>query len=172
MSYENGTHSKVLRFDPLQVLDQNIYLCKVRVVDITQKEFNVTVKSKLLLSTACDNQYLHYFTVPTVSTNITDDGAPPTPGETYNLTCNVYGAEKLNPVITYQWMKENDTEILVGTNSGILSFPLLSISNASNYTCMVTVESNYLEEDIHISTDLFEVKFQGIIIITSIIFTV
>ena len=60
-------------------------------------------------------------------------------------------------------MKENDTEILVGTNTGILSFPLLSISNASNYTCMVTVESNYLEEAIHISTDPFEVKFQGII---------
>ena len=62
-------------------------------------------------------------------------------------------------------MKENDTVIiLVGTNSGILSFPLLSISNASNYTCMVTVESNYLEEAIHISTNPFELNLQGIII--------
>ena len=63
-------------------------------------------------------------------------------------------------------MKENDTAILVGTNKRI-SFPLLSISNASNYTCMATVESNYLEEAIHISTDTFEVNFQGIIIVIS-----
>ena len=47
VSYENGTHSKVLQFDPLQVSDQNIYLCEVRVVDVTwENVFNVTVKSK------------------------------------------------------------------------------------------------------------------------------
>ena len=47
VSLENGTHSKVLRFNPLQVSDQDIYLCEVRVVDIIREDvFNVTVKSK------------------------------------------------------------------------------------------------------------------------------
>ena len=47
ISYDNGTYSKLLQFDPLQVFHDNIYLCQVKVVDIVNEQmFNLTVQSK------------------------------------------------------------------------------------------------------------------------------
>ena len=45
----------------------------------------------------------------------------------YTLTCDVSGADNLNPIITYLWTRDDgNTQILVGTSSKlILSHSLL-----------------------------------------------
>ena len=59
----------------------------------------------------------------------------------YSLICNVIGAE--NPTVTYQWTKNNGTQIQiqVGANSNTLSFSSLRLSDAGLYTCQATVSS-------------------------------
>ena len=70
----------------------------------------------------------------------------------YSLTCGVNGAGNLNPSITYQWTKNNDTQtqIQVGANPAVLSFSPLRLSDAGRYTCNVTVSSLHLDNDITI----------------------
>ena len=75
------------------------------------------------------------------------NGAVPIAGEYYNLTCNVFGADRLNPVITYQWRKSGDSS-RIGTNSSTLLFAPVRVSNMGNYSCTVTVASNYLLRNI------------------------
>ena len=55
----------------------------------------------------------------------------------------MFGAENLNPIITYRWTKNSDSS-QIGTNSSILSFTPIRISDAGNYSCLVTVDSSYL----------------------------
>ena len=46
VSYTNGTYSKVLHFDPLQVSHDSVYTCQVEVADIIDREmYNLTVQS-------------------------------------------------------------------------------------------------------------------------------
>lgn len=68
----------------------------------------------------------------------------------YSLTCVVSGAETLNPLITYQWTKNNgtQTQIPVGSNPSVLSFSPLRLSDAGEYTCQATISSPYLNNDI------------------------
>ena len=68
----------------------------------------------------------------------------------YSLTCGVSGTEHLSPSITYQWTKDNGTltQTQVGTNSLLLSFSPLRLSDAGQYTCQATVSSPYLNNDI------------------------
>ena len=81
-----------------------------------------------------------------MSVQIRDGGATPTAGENYLLTCNVSGAENLNPTISYRWIKNSQTP--VGTNSNTLSFTPLQLSDAASYICEVTISSSYLSGDI------------------------
>ena len=71
-------------------------------------------------------------------------------GQTGNtLTCDVSGADNLNPTITYQWTRnDGSTQTRVGTNSNILTLSPLGLSNAGNYTCSTTVNSTLLNNDI------------------------
>ena len=89
------------------------------------------------------------------------DSSPPIPLLNYVFTCRLFGAENLNPSITYQWTKDNGTQIQVGTNSSILSFFLLRLSDAGGYSCQGTVTSNYIGYTINLTTDTQEVGFQG-----------
>ena len=81
-----------------------------------------------------------------MSVQISDGGAAPTAGEDYQLTCSVSGAENLNPTVTYQWTKNNGTQ--VGTTLNTLSFTPLRLSNTASYSCSVTTSSSYLSGDI------------------------
>ena len=46
-SYGNGTYNRVLRFDPLKVSHDDIYVCQVEVADIINEQlFNLTVWSE------------------------------------------------------------------------------------------------------------------------------
>ena len=55
------------------------------------------------------------------------------------LTCKIFGADNLNPTITYQWTRNNGTtQISIGTNLNTLSLPPLQLSDAGFYLCRVT----------------------------------
>ena len=73
-------------------------------------------------------------------------GGTPTVGESYSLTCTVTGAVRLYPTIAYQWFK-NNTEVS-GETQSTLSFSSLSLSDAGQYRCDVTVGSALLNRDI------------------------
>ena len=76
-------------------------------------------------------------------------------GQGYALICSLSGVENLNPIITYQWIKNNGTQIQVGTNSNTISFSPLRLSDAGQYTCQVTVDSQMYgySEYIHIQSE-------------------
>ena len=65
----------------------------------------------------------------------------------YSLTCGVNGAGNLNSTITYQWTKTDGPDVQVGTNS-MLSFSPLQFSDAGQYTCRISVNSPFLDNDI------------------------
>ena len=69
-------------------------------------------------------------------------GGTPTVGESYSLTCTVTGADRLNPAISYQWFKDNT--VVSGETQSTLSFSSLSLSDAGQYRCDVTVSSTLL----------------------------
>ena len=101
---------------------------------------------------------------PPVSVRIFDGGTIPAAGQKYSLNCNVSGTENLDPTrsITYRWVKINDTQThIVGTNSSILSFSFLRLSDAGNYTCEVTVNSHLLRNAINKTSKQFEVHIPG-----------
>ena len=71
----------------------------------------------------------------------------------YTLTCDVSGADSLNPTITYQWTKyDGTTQTQVGTNSTLILSPL-GLSDVGDYTCNVTVKSTLLNSNISPSAD-------------------
>ena len=84
-----------------------------------------------------------------MSVQISDSGATPTAGESYQLTCSVTGAENLNPTITYRWTRNSGSgQTQVGAYSSTLSFTPLRLADAASYVCEVTISSNYLTGDI------------------------
>jgi hypothetical protein len=101
--------------------------------------------------------------VPSISVWIHSDGAPPIAGQKYSLTCNISGAENLDPIITYKWLKNNGTQTyyVVGKNSNILSFSSLRLSDAGNYFCEVIVNSRLLHNAINETSKKFEVHVSG-----------
>ena len=83
-----------------------------------------------------------------MSVQISDSGTTPTAGEDYQLTCNVSGAENLNPTTTYRWTRNSVTEIQFGADPSILSFTPLRLTDAGSYVCEVTIHSSYIAGDI------------------------
>ena len=73
-------------------------------------------------------------------------GGTPTVGESYSLTCTVTGADQLNATITYKWFKNNT--MVSGETQSTLSFSSLSLSDAGQYRCDVTVNSTLLSQSI------------------------
>ena len=73
-------------------------------------------------------------------------GGTPTVGESYSLTCTVTGADRLNTTIAYQWFKDNT--MVSNETQSTLSFSSLSLSDAGQYRCDVTVSSTLLSQSI------------------------
>ena len=69
---------------------------------------------------------------PTVQ--IRDSGATPAPGQSYSLTCEVSGAS--GPVSAYQWRRDG----IEVSAEPTLSFSSLTLSDAGQYICQVSVE--------------------------------
>ena len=91
-----------------------------------------------------------------VIVHVSDCGGTIVAGQNCTLSCTATGLTTSNPTITYQWMKNNGThQIQVGNNSHTLSFPSLRLSDAGQYTCQVTVDSEMYgySEYIHIQSE-------------------
>ena len=103
-----------------------------------------------------DCSRLDYFVVaPSITVKVTANfNTPLMVGQTgYTLTCDISGAERLNPTITYQWTKyDGTTQTPVGTNSTLILSPL-RFSDIGDYTCDVTIDSTLLNSNIFASAD-------------------
>ena len=53
----------------------------------------------------------------------------------YTLTCDIFGADNLNPTIT--WIMNGSTQLQLG-DSRTLTFTPLRLSDAGNYSCRIT----------------------------------
>ena len=80
--------------------------------------------------------------------NITAEGDP-SAGQNYTLVCGISsGLGGLDPVITYRWTKDNGTRIQIGSDSNILSFSSLRLSDTGLYTCDITMNVSHLVKTI------------------------
>ena len=79
--------------------------------------------------------------------------APLEVGQTGNtLICEVTGAEKLSPAITYNWTRNNKTISESDSNSKTLYLSPLRLSHAGSYACNVIVSSALLSSKISASS--------------------
>ena len=95
----------------------------------------------------------HYLCIaPPITVTVTANlNSPLMLGQTGNtLTCDVFGADNLNPTITYKWTRNG--EIVPESNSRTVNLSPLTLSSAGKYTCNVTVSSTLLNSDIPGST--------------------
>ena len=86
-------------------------------------------------------------------------GGTPTVTESYFLTCTVTGADRLNSTITYRWIKNNAA--VSSETQSTLSFSSLSLSDAGQYRCRVTVSSTLLSRSISAVSNTLNVTLQG-----------
>ena len=97
-----------------------------------------------------------------MSVKISDGGTTPTAGQNYEFTCSVSGAENLNPNTTYKWTKNNGTQTKFMSNLGNFSFTPLRLTDAANYVCEATIESDYLTNTIvTMSTNSHNVRIES-----------
>ena len=85
---------------------------------------------------------------PGTSVQITGSVATPALGQSYSLTCEVTRTN--DTVSAYRWRKD-DSEVSTGPT---LSFSSLSLSDAGQYTCQVSVDGVMLSrtEDIRLTS--------------------
>ena len=103
---------------------------------------------------------------PNINVTVTSQTEPPAFGRSYSLICTVTGADpSLNVNITYQWFRAHPTSsgmvTRVGTDSSRLHLESLSLLDVGLYTCITTVSSSFLSEDIESISKTFELKFPG-----------
>ena len=79
--------------------------------------------------------------MPDIKVNLSSTGIQRV-GETFQFVCEASGIHNLNPVITFSWINAQSRQ--VGTNSSIFSLQSVKLSDAGEYTCMVTISSTYL----------------------------
>ena len=138
-----------LQFSPLSQSHAGMYTCRLGAGRLANSAM-LTVNRKLYclypLSFNCFLRAAPLITVM-VTANLND---PLMVGQTGNtLACVVSGADNLNPTITYQWTRYDDSTLtLVEINSNTLTLSPLRLSNAGDYTCSVTVHSNLLNSPI------------------------
>lgn len=106
--------------------------------------------------------HVFHIAVPTLSVKIRSNGIITPGGQGFSLECTIFGAEALNSILTYQWTKNNSTgQMQVGSNTNILSFSSLRLSDAGQYSCQVTVTSRYLHNALNVTSAPVDVHLQG-----------
>ena len=113
---------------------------------------------------------LFFFSEPTISAQITLASLL----EGYSITCNVNGAEDLKQSISYQWTKNNGTQIQMQVESDprVPSLLLFRLSDVGLYTCQATISSPYLLDNITImATQHVTIQSELIIITRDVIYT-
>ena len=138
-----------LTFSPLTVSHAGTYTCRVTVGGVTETQtttvivngtddLNYQPRSLILIL------YFSLLTHAVISAKVTSSGSGGSlsVGQTdFSLTCQVSGTENLNsPTFTYQWWK--NSRVVAGQQGDTLSLPLLTLSDAGEYTCSVSVSSS------------------------------
>ena len=104
---------------------------------------------------------MSFFLLIVGAARIIPSGTPMLGQKSYMLTCRVYVSNNFcNPSITYQWIKSNETIMQLETETSILSFYSLRLTDAGLYACYATISSPSLSSDITV-TDSHEVKIQS-----------
>ena len=80
--------------------------------------------------------------VPPIFVTITGSTTTPTVGESYTLTCTLSGVEDTLRRSTYQWRKNG--AIINSHVEETLSFSFLTLSDAGQYSCTVTVNATIM----------------------------
>ena len=94
------------------------------------------------------------FPDPIITIRVDGDRVPPIVGSVYSLTCAITGAERLtNSNVTYQWFRSG--EVVPGQTMETLPFSSLSISDAGDYSCAITLSSYLLSGPISRNSDPF-----------------
>ena len=60
----------------------------------------------------------------------------------------------------YQWMKGDGVQLAAGTSSEALRFSSVSLSDAGQYSCQVSVVSDYIETNITLM-DIYAMVIEG-----------
>ena len=151
ISGNNGTYTSILSFPTLQPSHAGKYTCKIRGTQNLMAHVNITVKGVMMHKLLVCVYYFHVYTTD-ISVKIISSGNT-TPGHNTTLTCMVDGLnDNLDVSVTYQWSKANEILTQIRTVSPNLSFAPLRLSDAGNYTCKVTVDSNRLNRSINVAT--------------------
>ena len=79
-----------------------------------------------------------------ISVQINNNGTAASIAQKYTLTCDVTGAN----VTTYEWWKDN---IVQNITEAAFSFPSLRVSDAGQYTCLVTVDEVVYNDTVNIN---------------------
>ena len=89
---------------------------------------------------------------PPINVSVTANlNTPLMVGQTDNTPiCGVSGADDLNPTIAYQWTRDGGREV---SSSSTLPISPVGLSDAGNYTCRATVNSDLLINDITVSAN-------------------
>ena len=84
---------------------------------------------------------------PSITVSVTANlNTPLMVGQTDStITCGVSGADNLNPTIAYQWTRDGGREV---SRSSTLPLSPVGLSDAGNYTCRATVNSDLLTNDV------------------------
>ena len=141
-------------FTTLKQSHEGVYTCKVTLGNQEVNGTETVIVRGTIHSSSSPCFYFHdHYTAPRIRVSIDMDPHPHL-GQSHSLKCHHSGAESINPTISYWWTQNNNTMIeqVVGTNSSILYFTHLKLSDAGTYTCTVTVTSSYLHNNISISS--------------------
>lgn len=83
---------------------------------------------------------------------IADLNEPLKMGQTGNtLSCDVSGADNLNPMIAFQWTRNG--EAVPNGNLRTLNLSPLQLSHAGNYACSVNISSIFLNNNVPAFSD-------------------
>ena len=98
--------------------------------------------------------YMYYFTISPCSVwffaAITPSGTPVI-GRSFSLLCTVTETDSLHLTISYYWLRG---QLPLTTNSGLLTFDTLFLSDAGLYRCEVTVSSEEHKITVNSSYDI------------------
>ena len=154
-----NTYTSILQFSPLQESHTGMYTCRLGGNARLANNAIITVNGKLHHSTCMSFTKIAISPVPTFSVQITISGTPILGQNMYTLTCDESLPHNFNPTITYQWSKDNGTRTQVG-KMNTLSFSSLKLSDAGEYTCLVTASASYLSNNIT-SSESLNIRFQS-----------
>ncbi len=84
---------------------------------------------------------------------VTPSGSPMA-GQSFTLTCSLTGGDSLSPTVSYQWRRG---ESLL-TNSPILHFDSLYLSDVGQYSCVVILSSSLLDQEYTV-TGTYNIEF-------------